>query len=79
MLTFLDAHCECNVGWLEPQLSRVAENRKVAIAPMIDVISDDDFRIDTAILNEYGAFTWDFTFTWYCLNFKSTSIKTFFN
>jgi len=31
VITFLDAHCECTKGWLEPLLARIVEDRFVII------------------------------------------------
>ncbi|UYV72552.1 GALNT1 [Cordylochernes scorpioides] len=31
VITFLDAHCECIQGWMEPLLARIAEDRSVTL------------------------------------------------
>ncbi|XP_014220951.1 polypeptide N-acetylgalactosaminyltransferase 5 [Trichogramma pretiosum] len=65
VITFLDAHCECTEGWLEPLLSRIASNRKIVVCPIIDVISDETFEYVTASDMTWGGFNWKLNFRWY--------------
>ena len=43
VLTFLDCHIECNDGWLEPLLQRIAEDDSVVAVPIISTIAWQDF------------------------------------
>ncbi|CAB3402910.1 unnamed protein product [Caenorhabditis bovis] len=67
VLTFLDSHCECTSGWLEPLLSRIKENRKVVPCPIIDIISDRTFQYQKGIELFRGGFNWNLQFRWYSM------------
>ncbi|KAK4324525.1 hypothetical protein Pmani_004838 [Petrolisthes manimaculis] len=60
VLTFLDSHCECTAGWLEPLLARIAHNSQTVVCPVIDVVSDDTLEYhyrDSSGVN-VGGFDW---------------------
>jgi len=62
-MVFLDSHCECNKGWLEPLLFEIKMDRTTVPSPVIDVIEPKDFNY-AAALPQVGAFDWSFTFYW---------------
>ncbi|XP_075367382.1 polypeptide N-acetylgalactosaminyltransferase 5 [Mycteria americana] len=64
VLTFLDSHVECNVGWLEPLLERVRLSRAKVACPVIEVISDKDMSYMTVDNFQRGIFTWPMNFGW---------------
>ncbi|XP_053327290.1 polypeptide N-acetylgalactosaminyltransferase 5 [Spea bombifrons] len=64
VLTFLDSHVECNVGWLEPLLEQVRLNRKKVACPVIEVISDKDMSYMTVDNFQRGIFSWPMNFGW---------------
>lgn len=70
VLTFLDAHCECTEGWLEPLLHEIATDKKSVVCPIIDVISDNNFEYVTASDMTWGGFNWKLNFRWYTFCFK---------
>merc|ERR550519_378035 len=66
VLIFLDSHCECNVGWLEPLLHRIKENRMAVVVPIIDGIDDKTLEYFHTNGTYYmvGGFSWSGHFTW---------------
>ncbi|XP_058791669.1 polypeptide N-acetylgalactosaminyltransferase 3-like [Phymastichus coffea] len=68
VLTFLDAHCECTTGWLEPLLEAISKNRTRVVSPVIDIINDDTFSYTRSFELHWGAFNWDLHFRWLMLN-----------
>ena len=66
VLLFLDSHCEVTVGWIEPLVQTIKEDRTSVIAPVIDVISDKNLEYLTVDRYhfEVGGFTWGGEFIW---------------
>ncbi|XP_058644250.1 polypeptide N-acetylgalactosaminyltransferase 5 isoform X2 [Onychostoma macrolepis] len=67
VLTFLDSHVECNVGWLEPLLERVYLDHKKVVCPVIEVISDKDMSYMLVDNFQRGIFRWPLVFGWSAL------------
>ncbi|OCT95806.1 hypothetical protein XELAEV_18013495mg [Xenopus laevis] len=68
VLTFLDAHCECFHGWLEPLLSRIAEDHTAVVSPAITSINLNSFEFLKPVqhdkMNIRGMFDWSLSFGW---------------
>uniref|UniRef100_A0A8C3WPB4 Polypeptide N-acetylgalactosaminyltransferase n=1 Tax=Catagonus wagneri TaxID=51154 RepID=A0A8C3WPB4_9CETA len=68
VLTFLDAHCECFHGWLEPLLARIAEDQTVVVSPDIVTIDLNTFEFSKPVrrgrVHSRGNFDWSLTFGW---------------
>jgi len=65
VLTFLDAHIECTIGWLEPLLFEIKKDRTNVICPIIDHISYQTFKYSPGSDLVYGGFDWNLKFRWY--------------
>jgi len=69
VITYLDSHCECTQGWLEPLLDRIGRNQTNVVCPVIDVIDDDTLEYhyrDSGGVN-VGGFDWNLQFNWHAV------------
>ncbi|NWV32666.1 GLT15 acetylgalactosaminyltransferase, partial [Grantiella picta] len=64
VLIFMDSHCECQKGWLEPLLARLSTNRNSVISPVIDVIDWKTFQYYHSMGLHRGVFDWKLDFHW---------------
>nr|CAD7450893.1 unnamed protein product [Timema bartmani] len=59
VLTYLDSHCECNVGWLEPLLDRIARDVTTVVWPVIDSIDGKTLQYQWQEDILLGGFSWN--------------------
>uniref|UniRef100_A0A452S2I9 Polypeptide N-acetylgalactosaminyltransferase n=1 Tax=Ursus americanus TaxID=9643 RepID=A0A452S2I9_URSAM len=64
VLVFMDSHCECHPGWLEPLLSRIADDRSRVVSPVIDVIDWKTFQYHPSKALQRGVLDWKLDFHW---------------
>ncbi|NWI41798.1 GLT15 acetylgalactosaminyltransferase, partial [Picathartes gymnocephalus] len=64
VLIFMDSHCECQKGWLEPLLARLSSNRNSVVSPVIDVIDWKTFQYYHSVSLHRGVFDWKLDFHW---------------
>ncbi|CAN9503989.1 unnamed protein product [Ophioblennius macclurei] len=68
VLTFLDCHCECVPGWIEPLLERIGENASTIVCPVIDTIDWNTFEYYMQSEEPMiGGFDWRLTFQWHAV------------
>lgn len=73
VLTYLDSHCECTEGWLEPLLDRIARDSTTVVCPVIDVIDDTSLEYhwrDSGGVN-VGGFDWNLQVLDHCNSFQN--------
>ncbi|XP_053118137.1 polypeptide N-acetylgalactosaminyltransferase 15 isoform X3 [Hemicordylus capensis] len=64
VVVFMDSHCECHKGWLEPLLDRLASDRSRIVSPVIDVIDWKMFQYYHSVDLQRGVFDWKLDFHW---------------
>ena len=65
VLTYLDSHCECTQGWLEPLVDRIARDPTTVVCPVIDVIDTETLQYQHNGYFAVGGFDWNLQFNWH--------------
>lgn len=63
ILLFLDSHVEPNVGWIEPLVDTVRENKSTIACPIIDLINAETLVYTSSPLVK-GGMNWALNFKW---------------
>ncbi|KAM3962661.1 putative polypeptide N-acetylgalactosaminyltransferase 9 [Aphomia sociella] len=66
VIVYLDSHCECSKGWIEPLLARIMHNPTTVVSPVVDQIHDSTFEYIPQDINDLhiGGFNWNLKFIW---------------
>ncbi|XP_052449415.1 polypeptide N-acetylgalactosaminyltransferase 6 [Carassius gibelio] len=68
VLAFLDSHCECFYGWLEPLLARLVQEPTTVVSPSIAVIDKNNLQFIKPVMSAptqtRGNFDWILSFGW---------------
>ncbi|CAN2389770.1 Polypeptide N-acetylgalactosaminyltransferase 15 [Pristimantis euphronides] len=75
ILVFMDPHCECHPGWLEPLLSRIVDNRNCIVSPVLDVIDWRTFKYYQSTDLRQGVFDWNLDFHWVTLSESDQKVR----
>ncbi|XP_073534040.1 polypeptide N-acetylgalactosaminyltransferase 15 isoform X1 [Phyllobates terribilis] len=75
ILVFMDPHCECHPGWLEPLLSRIMTDRNCIVSPVLDVIDWRTFKYYHSTDLRQGVFDWSLDFHWVTLSESDQKVR----
>ncbi|WKY03033.1 hypothetical protein Q1695_016376 [Nippostrongylus brasiliensis] len=78
VLTYLDSHCECMEGWVEPLLDRIKRDPTTVVCPVIDVIDDNTFQYhySKAYFTNVGGFDWGLQFNWHAIPERDRKLRS---
>ena len=64
VIVFLDAHVECNHGWLEPLVDRIVTDRNILAVPLVNSIDPNTFDYTYVPVKSQGTFSWELDYVW---------------